>query len=254
MLKIENLSKRYRSAKGESTALNCVSLTLAQGQSLGIVGESGAGKSTLAKCILGVDAPTSGHVWFHGRKVAAMTAREQKQFWQKAQMIWQDPGLALSPHRRIWQIIAEPVENYTQLSRQQIRRNVDQLLSQVGLDTSLGQKYRHQLSGGQCQRVCIARALALNPSLLICDEPVSALDLPLQLKIMDLIDNLRQTLGIAVILITHDIGLARRYCNKTVIMHKGCVVEEGLSDTIFTQSAHPYTQKLINAIPKLPWL
>jgi len=253
MLKIQGLSKRYGSDKRGSTALNSVSLTLDEGQSLGIVGESGAGKSTLAKCILGVVPPSSGHVWFDRRKVDTMSSQEQKQFWQNAQIIWQDPGLSLSPHRRIWQIIAEPLENNTQLNRQEIRRRVDRLLSQVGLDPALGQDYRHQLSGGQCQRVCIARALAIRPRLLICDEPVSALDLPMQMRIMDLIDNLRQSLGIAVILITHDIGLARRYCNQVSIMHKGCIIETGPSDTILNHSTHPYTKRLINAIPQLPW-
>ncbi len=254
MLKIQHLSKHYGTAKGKSTALNSISFSLGEGRSLAIVGESGAGKSTLAKCILGVVPPSSGHVWFDGRKVDTMTPSEQKQFWQEAQMIWQDPGLALSPHRRIWQMIAEPLENYKRLNRQEIHRQVDRLLSQVGLDPALGQCYRHQLSGGQCQRVCIARALAPSPRLLVCDEPVSALDLPMQLKIMDLIDNLRQHLGIAVILITHDIGLARRYCSQVAIMHKGCIIETGPSDTILHHSTHPYTKRLINAIPRLPWL
>jgi ABC-type glutathione transport system ATPase component len=253
MLTVQNLSKSYWSPRGEFIALNSVSFELGEKQSLGIVGESGAGKSTLARCILGVEPPTGGQVRFQGKEVSFMAPYELRKFWQRAQMIWQDPYLAISPHRTVWQIIAEPLINYTGMKKRQIRQRVDQLLALVSLDPALGLNYSHQLSGGQCQRVCIARALALEPGLLICDEPVSALDLPMQLKIMDLIEELKRHLGIATILITHDIGLAHRYCSTVAIMHQGRIIETGPSDRILTQSTHPYTNRLITAIPRLPW-
>jgi peptide/nickel transport system ATP-binding protein len=183
-----------------------------------------------------------------------MNAGQLREFWRRAQMIWQDPNLALSPHRNVWRIIAEPLVNYNQMSRRQIRQRVEQLMSLVELETSLGRSYNHQLSGGQCQRVCIARALALEPKLLICDEPVSALDLPMQKKIMDLINSLRQRLGLTVVIITHDLGLARRYCDEVAVMRKGRIVEKGAFDTALIQSAHPYVKSLLRSVPRLPWL
>lgn len=253
MLRIHDLSKRYWTPQGEIVVVDSVSFEVAAKQAIAIVGQSGAGKSTVAKCIVGVENPSDGRIWFDDLEVTTLAPTERRSYWKRVQMIWQDPFLALSPHRRIWQIIGEPLANYTEMDKGQIRGKVDQLLSLVGLDFSLAQKYTHQLSGGQCQRVSIARALALEPSLLICDEPVSALDLPMQLKIMDLIDGLRRHLGLAVILITHDIGLAHRYCNAVAIMHKGKVVEKGTPDAVLRQSVHPYTKSLVEAIPRLPW-
>ena len=200
-----------------------------------------------------MERPTSGKVLFKGQDITAMSPRDLPGYWQRAQMIWQDPALALSPHLRVERLIAEPLANYTRLNRRQIHRRVRALLETVGLDASLGRSYSHQLSGGQCQRVCIARALAPEPELLICDEPVSALDLPMQLKVMDLIHGLRQRLKLSVIIITHDLGLARRYCEDVVIMRSGRVVERGPAEEVLARGGHPYTRKLLAAVPRLPW-
>ena len=253
MLKLDGLSKIYSTPKGEFTALDSVSLELSPGGSLGIVGESGAGKSTLARCLLGVERPSGGKVWFQGQETTVLCDRERIGFWRRAQMIWQDPHLALSPHLRVERLIAEPLGNYTPLDRARTRRRVRRLLEMVELDPALGQSYSHQLSGGQCQRVCIARALAPEPELLVCDEPVSALDLPLQLKVMDLIHGLRMRLGLSLVIITHDLGLARRYCGQVAIMRQGKVVEQGPVEKVLVHGKHPYTRKLLAAVPRLPW-
>ena len=253
MLKLEKLCKTYRAGREEFTALNEVSLELAAGESLGIVGESGAGKSTLARCILGVERPDSGLVWFKDREITTLNKAGLFDYWQRAQMIWQDPMLALSPHLTMGKQVAEPLGNYTGLGRVEIRQKARRLLETVGLDPTLENSYSHQLSGGQCQRVCIARALALEPELLICDEPVSALDLPMQLKVMELIRGLKQRLGISLIIITHDLGLARRYCDMVAIMQKGRVVESGPADVILRGQGDAYTRRLLAAVPRLPW-
>ena len=252
-MRLKQLGKSYSSPQGEFTALEAVSLQVSAGGSLGIAGESGAGKSTLAKCLLGVERPSSGRVWFKGQDVTALKPHELPGFWRHAQMIWQDPHLALSPHLKVGRLVAEPLINYTSLERAEIRRKVRSLFEMVGLDPSLEGSYSHQLSGGQCQRVCIARALAPEPELLVCDEPVSALDLPMQIKVMDLIHGLRLKLGLSVIIITHDLGLARRYCDEVAIMRRGRVVEYGRAEDVLTKGKHPYTRKLLAAVPGLPW-
>ncbi len=253
MLRVEELSKSFAAPGGELKALDRVSLTLDPGQCQGVVGESGAGKSTLARCILGVERPSGGRVLFQGQEVAALDRRQRRRLWQGAQIIWQEPGLALNPYQRVRRIVAEPLINHGGLSRRQRRDRVGRLLEQVELEPALAGRYPHQLSGGQAQRVCIARALASQPRLLICDEPVSALDLPLQLKVMELLEGLRRELGLGLLLITHDLGIARRYCAGVSIMQKGRVVEQGPAEQVLRHPRHPYARQLLAATPRLPW-
>ena len=253
MLRVERLSKSFAAPGGEFKALDRVSLELDAGQCVGVVGESGAGKSTLARCILGVERPSGGRVMFQGREVAALDRRERRRLWQRAQIIWQEPGLVLNPHQRVGRIVAEPLVNLASLSRREQRARVAQLLEQVELEPALATRFPHQLSGGQAQRVCIARALAPRPRLLICDEPVSALDLPLQLKVMELLDGLRRELGLGLLLITHDLGIARRYCARVSIMLQGRVVEQGAAEEVLRHPRHPYARRLLAATPRLPW-
>lgn len=253
MLKIDSLYKHFRTPKREITALAGIELVLEKGDALGIVGTSGSGKSTLAKCIVGVESPSQGRVLFQGQDITGLDESRRRRFWRQVQLIWQDPFLALSPHRPVWRCIAEPLVNYESLKGKVLRRRVDELLVQVGLVPDLGLNYIHQLSGGQCQRVCIARALALRPSLLICDEPVSALDLPMQLHIMELIDGLRREMGLTLMIITHDLGLARRYCTRIIIMDGGRIVESGPTVEVMCNPQSPHTRSLLAAVPKLPW-
>ncbi|MCB2228018.1 MAG: ATP-binding cassette domain-containing protein [Desulfarculaceae bacterium] len=253
MLRVEALSKSFAAPGGELKALDSVSLELEAGQCVGVVGESGAGKSTLARCILGVERPSGGRVVFQGREVAAMSRQERQGLWQRAQIIWQEPGLVLNPHQKVGRIVAEPLINLASLSRRQRQARVGELLEQVELEPALAGRFPHQLSGGQAQRVCIARALASNPRLLICDEPVSALDLPLQLKVMELLDGLRRELGLGLLLITHDLGIARRYCARVSIMLRGQVVEQGPVAEVLGRPRHEYARQLLAATPRLPW-
>lgn len=253
MLRVENLSKTFSSPRGEVLALDDVSLELRAGQFQGITGESGAGKSTLAMCILGVEKPSKGRVLFQSQEVAAMDQAQRRKLWRQIQIIWQEPGLALNPHMRVERIVAEPLLNYDSMPKNRLRHKVRTLLSEVELDPSLGGRYPHQLSGGQTQRVCIARALALEPRLLICDEPVSALDLPMQLKIMELLEGLRRQLGLTVLLVTHDLGIALRYCGQVTIMRHGQVVEQGPASQVLRRPSHPYAKRLLAATPRLPW-
>ncbi|BEQ15994.1 ABC transporter ATP-binding protein [Desulfoferula mesophila] len=253
MLRVEELSKSFAAPGGELKALDRVSLELEVGQCVGVVGESGAGKSTLARCILGVERPSGGRVLFEGHEVAALDRRERRCLWQRAQIIWQEPGLVLNPHQKVGRIVAEPLSNLTSLSRRERRVRVGELLEQVELEPALATRFPHQLSGGQAQRVCIARALAPGPRLLICDEPVSALDLPLQLKVMELLDSLRRELGLGLLLITHDLGIARRYCARVSIMLKGQVVEQGPAAELLNHPRHAYARQLLAATLRLPW-
>lgn len=248
---VRQLHKIYQTPKGPLTVLNGVSFTLEKGQSLAVVGESGAGKSSIAKCILGIEPFEKGEVMFEDMTVNYHNYHHLRRLWESAQMIWQDPFLAVSPYLPVWKIIAEPLFNFKKTDKKDAIRKVDQLLEMVGLDTSFSTKRSHQLSGGECQRVCIARALSVNPGLLICDEPVSALDLPMQIRIMDLIEHLRDTLGLMVILITHDMGLAFRYADSIAVLKNGRIVQNALTDEMFSQNAHPYTRKLISAVPEL---
>lgn len=237
MIEVKNLTKIYKlNKKRKLIALNNVSLTIEKGEAIGLVGESGSGKSTFGKLILGLTEPTYGEIIFEGKKKTQLMPR-------RMQMIFQDPYSSLNPRMNINSILREPTKIHGLPDR------VDELLDLVSLSRDCKNRYPHEFSGGQRQRIGIARALALNPDVLICDEPISALDVSIQAQIVNLLKELQISLGLTILFIAHDLAMVRYISNRIAVMHKGEIVEEGLTDDLFDRPNHPYTQTLLRSIP-----
>lgn len=225
--------------QGRIHAVEDVSFRLNAGETLSIVGESGCGKSTLARAIMGLTSPVAGRIAMTGRQAAAPVA----------QMVFQDPIASLDARMRVSDLIAEPLLQHGLLSRTETKSRVSELLEQVGLSPELATRFPHQLSGGQCQRVCIARALALNPQLIVADEAVSALDVSIKAQVINLMMDLQQRFGIAFLFISHDMAIVERISHRVAVMYLGRIVEIGPRAAIFNAPAHPYTRKLLSAVP-----
>lgn len=247
MLKVANLEKIYHQPGHQAPrqALAGVSLEIQRAESFGLVGASGAGKTSLAKCIIGLERPSAGAIYFHGQEISRLHPRERLELWSKIQIVWQDPQVTLNPYRQIASILQEPLDNYRRGDRAARQKKVSQLLDLVGLSASVASAYPHELSGGQCQRVAIARALALEPELLICDEPLANLDTARQVKIIQLLQLLQKNSGISYLFISHDLGVVRALCSRMAVLYKGHLVESGNTAEIFRHPQHPYTQALI---------
>jgi len=232
-------------------AVGGISFDLRPGEVLGVVGESGSGKSTLARAIVGT-VPSTGRVRFEGRDLVSMTAEERRVHRRDIQMIFQDPLAALNPRMTVGDIIAEPLlTHFPKTPRAEVRKRVGDLMERVGLLRNLQNRYPHEFSGGQCQRIGIARALILRPKLLICDEPVSALDVSVQAQVVNLLRELRREMGIAMIFIAHDLSVVRHLSDRVAVMYLGKIVEIGTDTQIYEQPTHPYTQALLSAAPGL---
>jgi oligopeptide/dipeptide ABC transporter ATP-binding protein len=230
-------------------AVDGVDLTLQAGQTLALVGESGCGKSTVGRLILRLIEPTAGHVRFQGRDIVAFGEKELRAFRREAQIVFQDPYASLNPRMRVEDILAEPLalHNIVPASRRRLR--VDELLYLVGLDARHGARYPHEFSGGQRQRIAIARALAVEPKLIVCDEPVSALDVSIRSQILNLLDDLQRRLGLAYIFISHDLSVVKHIADRVAVMYLGRIVETASADELFANPRHPYTRALLSAIP-----
>lgn len=226
-----------------------LNLKIEIGDRLGVVGESGSGKTTLAKLLLNLDKPTSGSINFKGQK---LSNSEMSNFRREAQIIFQDPRSSLDPRRTIAEIIREPLEclNF----QQDHQSRINKVLQQVELDASIRSRYPHELSGGQRQRVAIARALAAQPSVLIADEPVSALDVLVREEILQLMSALIESLNLTLVLISHDLSVITRLCKTVVVMQQGRIVEAGNTQDVFANPQHQFTKDLISAVPRLPTL
>ncbi|MFJ9692417.1 ABC transporter ATP-binding protein [Kitasatospora sp. NPDC101183] len=244
LLTVTGLRKTYGPRRRPVTALDGVDLVLHPGETLGLVGESGSGKSTLAKALVQVHAPSAGSIRFRGGELGRTPRRE-------IQMVFQDPYSSLNPRMTVGQIIAEPLLNHGLGDRAQRAARVGELLRQVGLDPATASRYPRSFSGGQRQRIGIARALAPEPSVLVCDEPVSALDVSIQAQVIDLLARLQRELGLAVLFIAHDLAVVRRVSHRIAVMHRGRIVETGPADRVVTAPEHPYTAELLAAVPRL---
>ncbi len=255
MLQVEKLVKLYPvhgglSHRRQVHAADGVDLTIEQGETLGLVGESGSGKSTVGRCILRLEEPTSGQVSLDGVSVTGASGEELRRLRSRMQMVYQDPLDSLNPRMRIGSQVAEPIWLTGQASKRQAHERVGQLLELVGLHAEIGDRYPHQLSGGQQQRVAIARALACEPKLLILDEPTASLDVSVQAQIIQLLSDLQQRLGIAYLLISHDLPLVSLLAHRVAVMYMGQIVEIGPVEAIFERPFHPYTRALLSATPK----
>ena len=252
ILRVEHLQKYFPVPNGMLHAVDDISFTIDSGNTLGVVGESGCGKSTMGRAILRLHEPTGGKVFFQDRDVLAMNAQEMKNLRREMQIILPDPFAALNPRMTVSEAIAAPLlvqKIYDRRDKAGITRRVKEIMDMAGLAQRLINTYPHELDGGRRQRIGIARALALNPKFVVCDEPVSALDVSIQAQILNLMQDLQDELGLTYLFITHDLSVVKYISNDILVMYLGQMVEKAPSDKLFSKPMHPYTQALLSAIP-----
>ena len=250
LLETKHLKKYFNTPRGMLHAVDDVDLTIRSGQTLGVVGESGCGKSTLGRTVLRLLEPTSGEILFDGSDVAKMNRAQLKQFRNRAQIIFQDPYASLNPRMTVYEIIAEPlIAGHLHKNSAELEKDVFQMMDTVGLAARLVNAYPHELDGGRRQRIGIARALVLKPEFIVCDEPVSALDVSIQAQILNLLMDLQRDRGLAYMFITHDLSVVKHISDEIAVMYLGRCVERGPAKAIFANPLHPYTQALLQAIP-----
>ena len=255
LLEVSHLVKHFESGGGllrrgaPVAAVDDVSFSIREGETFGLVGESGSGKTTTGRCILRLIEPTSGSVRFRGEDVLAFSRRRMREARRHMQVVFQDPYSSLNPRMRARQIVEEPLIIHGLGNRTDRRERVAELFRLVGLDTAHLERYPHEFSGGQRQRIGLARALALNPSLLILDEPVSALDVSVQAQVINLLMDLQQQLRLTYLFIAHDLRLVEHICSQVAVMYLGKIVETGPAAALFAKPQHPYTRALLSAIP-----
>ena len=250
ILEVENLTKYFATPAGQLHAVDGVSFSIEEGKTLGIVGESGCGKSTTGRCILKLIEPTSGRIVFDGEDITSYSRRKMRRLRQEMQMVFQDPFSSLDPRQTVSQLISEPIIEHKLLSsKADIDRRTLELMETVGLAERYVNVYPHELDGGRRQRIGIARALAVNPKLIVCDEPVSALDVSIQAQILNLLKQLQRDMGLTYIFITHDLSVVKYFSDDIAVMYLGQMVEKAPSDDLFKNPIHPYTKALLSAIP-----
>ncbi len=250
LLSVENLVVEYPVGGKTLSAVADVSLQVGKGETLGLVGESGCGKSTLGRAVLQLRRPTAGRVVFDGTELTGLAAEKMRMMRRRLQLIFQDPIASLNPRRCIGDIVAEPLIIAGVTDKGERDRRVREVLTAVGLDADLvSGRLPHEFSGGQCQRVCIARALILEPELVICDEPVSALDVSIRAQILNLLEDMKRRYGLTLLFIAHDLAVVKAVSDRIAVMYLGRLCEVGPTERLFSQPAHPYTALLLEAIP-----
>ncbi|MEI8366077.1 MAG: ATP-binding cassette domain-containing protein [Parachlamydiaceae bacterium] len=247
MIKLQKICKQYLSGKRMHCAVDGVDLHIRQGETLGLVGESGSGKSTLGKIILGLEQPTSGQLLHHNKERSKLTKREVQQLCKEMQVVFQDPYSSLNPRMTVEDIVGEGMDIHKIATGTARREKIISLLTAVGLEPSMMQRFPHQFSGGQRQRICIARALAVDPGFIVCDEPLSALDIQTQRQIMALFKQLKRDMGLTFLFISHDLHAVRSIADNIAVMHCGQIVEYAPTEELFAAPKHPYTQKLLES-------
>ena len=250
LLEVKDLKKYFKTPRGLLHAVDGVSFGIEEGKTLGVVGESGCGKSTLGRVILHLLDSTDGKIFFEGEDVTEVSGKKLRELRTKMQIIFQDPFSSLNPRMTVSQTIAEPLKIKGGMSKEQINQRIQELMETVGLADRLVNTYPHELDGGRRQRIGIARALALNPKFIVCDEPVSALDVSIQAQILNLMMDLQENLGFTYIFITHDLSVVRYISHDILVMYLGKVVEMTSSQELFRQPLHPYTKALLSAVPQ----
>ncbi len=256
LLQVENLVMHFpiyhgvfQRQVGAVHAVDGVSFNIKHGETLGLVGESGCGKSTTGRTILQLYKPTDGHVYFDGKDLVTLKGEEMRWMRRKMQMIFQDPYASLNPRMTVGEIVGEPLMVHRVATRKEINERVASLLDLVKLNPSFSNRYPHEFSGGQRQRIGIARALALQPSFIICDEPISALDVSIQAQVVNLLEELQQQFGLTYLFIAHDLSMVKHISDRVAVMYLGIIVELSERDSLYTKPLHPYTQALLSAVP-----
>ena len=256
VIEVDNLEKHYPITKGvlrrkvgTVRAVDGISFEINEGETVGLVGESGCGKSTAATSILQLEEPTGGDVRFDGTSLLDQTDKERKRFRRNAQMVFQDPESTFDPRMSVGESITEPLRIHGVTDRKKRRAVAMNLLERVGMERSDIDRYPHEFSGGQKQRIALARALVVNPEFIVADEPVSALDVSIQAKVIELINDIKEEFGLSILFISHDMGVIREVCDRVAVMYLGEIVEMAPTDELFSDPQHPYTKSLISAIP-----
>ncbi|MFJ2438073.1 ABC transporter ATP-binding protein [Streptomyces anulatus] len=251
LLEAVGLRREFGRGSGRVAAVDGVSLTVHAGRTLGIVGESGSGKTTLGRMLVRLLDPTAGRLRYGGREIGALPEKELRSFRRDLQMVFQDPVASLNPRRSVGESVADPLRAAGESDEGRIRDRVGELLERVGLDPGRYERYPHEFSGGQRQRVGIARALAAEPKLIVCDEPVSALDVTTQAQVVELLSELQRELGIGLVFIAHDLAVVRQVSDEVAVMRRGVIVEQGSADAVYADPRDPYTRQLLAAVPAL---
>ncbi len=257
LLEVHNLKKYFpirrgflvKRTVGHIRAVDGISFNIYRGETLGLVGESGCGKSTTGRTIMQVMPASAGEIVFDGQHLNRMKGRDLRQLRLRLQMIFQDPYASLNPRMSVGRFIEEPLVIHTELSLSERNAKVRELLELVGLDPRFGRRYPHEFSGGQRQRVGVARALALNPDFIVCDEPISALDVSVQAQVVNLLQDLQEQFGLTYLFIAHDLSMVRHISDRVIVMYLGKLMEQASKDELYSHPLHPYTQALLSAVP-----
>lgn len=250
LIEVNKLKKYFKVPMGTNHAVDDVSFTIDKGETLGIVGESGCGKSTLGRTLIRLQEATDGEIYLKGRNITHVKGKELKKVREKMQIIFQDPYSSLNPRLRIESTVMEPLKHSGRFhSNAELKAEAARLMELVGIDERLRESYPHELDGGRRQRVCIARALALNPEFIMCDEPVSALDVSIQAAVLNLLMDLQEQMGLSYMFVTHDLSVVRHISDHICVMYLGQMVEKSRTKDLFKNSMHPYTKALLSAIP-----
>ncbi len=259
LLEVTDLKKHFPVRRGAMLrqtgsvrAVDGVSFELSRGETLGLVGESGSGKTTVARAVLRLIPPTAGRIVFDGTDLGQATAAELRALRPRMQMIFQDSCSSLNPRLNVGSSIAEPLVEHTSLGRVERAERVAELMHDVGLDPALAARMPHEFSGGQRQRIGIARALALRPDLIVCDEPISSLDISIQAQIVNLLADIQERFGLTYLFISHDLRMVKHLCDRVAVMRRGKIVETQPTEMLFRDPEHPYTRVLLSAVPRRP--